>query len=234
MVGNNPNRHRVTLDPRGKYVLEWDVDWTTERVTFNVTVETTGYVGFGLSSNGKMSGADIVIGGVMPSGKWYFTDRHAIANQLPEEDPSQDWTLLEARESESFTFLCFSRAFDTCDPQDYPITENKISIIWAFGQKDDKLAYHHRNRGLYDVYILHPDYSQPLKRNYETGQSQVDHEQQESDNYLSTGKHKKSFGNLKVWTINTVMELPNRETSYWCTMHKAPELARKHHVIGVT
>lgn len=121
MIGKDPNKHRVALG-RGKYILEWQVNQAKEIITFNVTVETRGYVGFGLSGNGKMTGADIVIGGVMPSGSWYFKDRHAVANQLPKLDSKQDWTLHEARESNTHTFLSFSRDFDTCDSEDYPIT----------------------------------------------------------------------------------------------------------------
>lgn len=51
-----------------------------------------------------------------------FQDRHSKGNQLPEVDTRQDWTLHEAWESSTQTFLSFSRAFDTCDPQDYPIS----------------------------------------------------------------------------------------------------------------
>lgn len=72
LVDDNPYRHFVTLD--GKYQLEWLVDWNQKRVKFNVTVKTTGYVGFGLIRRaGKMTGADIVIGGVYPNGRSYFS-----------------------------------------------------------------------------------------------------------------------------------------------------------------
>lgn len=72
MVGNDPYNRIETLDKSGKYQLEWLVDWNLKRVTFKVAAETTGYVGFGLSVNGKMSGADIVIGGVSSNGNPYF------------------------------------------------------------------------------------------------------------------------------------------------------------------
>lgn len=125
VVDNNPYRHFMTLDQEGKYELEWLVDWDEKRIIFNVTVQTTGYVGFGLSSssgNSKMKGADIVIGGIKASGEPYFSDRHAIANQLPVEDLSQDWTLHDAWERGQRTFLSFSRPLDTCDEDhDIPI-----------------------------------------------------------------------------------------------------------------
>lgn len=73
LVDTNPYRHVETLDAEGKYVLEWMVDWDNKKVIFNVTVETTGYVGLGLSSAGKMSGADVIMGGVLSNGKPYFS-----------------------------------------------------------------------------------------------------------------------------------------------------------------
>lgn len=55
-------KHSTVLDANGKYRLKWKFDDKT--VTFELEVETTGYVGFGLSSNGAMALSDIVIGGV--------------------------------------------------------------------------------------------------------------------------------------------------------------------------
>lgn len=61
------------LDPEQKYVLEWTVNWSQRRVHFNVTVQTKGYIGFGLTSDGTMQGADIVMGGVRADGSSYFS-----------------------------------------------------------------------------------------------------------------------------------------------------------------
>lgn len=123
MIGQNPYYRAETLDYNGRYQLEWLVEFEEKRITFNVTAQTKGYVGFGISKNGTMQEkADVVIGGVTSSGKTYFTDRYSMGNQMPEIDASQDWTLNDAWESATHTFLSFSRNLDTCDPDDYPIT----------------------------------------------------------------------------------------------------------------
>lgn len=122
MIGQNPYYRAETLDYNGRYQLEWLVEFEEKRITFNVTAQTKGYVGFGISKNGTMQEkADVVIGGVTSSGKTYFTDRYSTGNQMPEIDASQDWTLNDAWESATHTFLSFSRKLDTCDPDDYPI-----------------------------------------------------------------------------------------------------------------
>jgi len=54
----------VSLDRHGKFNLSWSVDRDLNEITFEVKVETAGYVGLGISPNGGMLGADIFIGGV--------------------------------------------------------------------------------------------------------------------------------------------------------------------------
>ena len=49
------------LDPYGRYLVSWEVDMDFENVTFSLVVETQGYVGFGISKNGTMLGADMVV-----------------------------------------------------------------------------------------------------------------------------------------------------------------------------
>ena len=59
----NYNYHAV-LDDEGKYDLYWDFDLEQETIIFAVRVQTTGWVGFGLSPNGQMPQSDVVIGWV--------------------------------------------------------------------------------------------------------------------------------------------------------------------------
>ena len=57
--------HHAVLDPEEKMKLYWTVDWDGKSVSFAVEAETTGWVGFGISSgNGRMVGSDLVIGWV--------------------------------------------------------------------------------------------------------------------------------------------------------------------------
>ncbi|KAG7264933.1 hypothetical protein CRUP_027124 [Coryphaenoides rupestris] len=60
------------LDTDRSVLLKWGFDDVQGNITFRITVQTTGWVGFGLSPNGDMIGADMVIGGVGAEGI-YFT-----------------------------------------------------------------------------------------------------------------------------------------------------------------
>ncbi len=73
-VGENSiGKRQEYLDSNGKYLVEWEAYTDTQTIIFDLTVETTGYVGFGISPVGGMTGADIIIGGVHPNGTEYFS-----------------------------------------------------------------------------------------------------------------------------------------------------------------
>lgn len=63
------------LDNDHLVCLKWGFDKLQGNITFKLVVNTTGWVGFGLSPNGGMKGSDIVMGGLGPSGP-YFTVSH--------------------------------------------------------------------------------------------------------------------------------------------------------------
>lgn len=219
MVGNNPHHLRETLDPEGRFQLEWQVDFKNKHVIFHLTVQTTGYVGFGLNRVGTMTGADLVIGGVNSRGRIYFGDYHGVGEQRPVPDASQDWKLISGNENGTHTMLSFYRAFDTCDLQDYPITDDQIVLLWAIGATDE-IIYHQGNRGVFNTYLLTPDHTPQIITEPGTGIQRV----LDTNGNIDTS--------VNVWTVNSEMAVPPQETLYWCTMHRTPRLARRNHVIG--
>lgn len=62
------------LDLEHLVCLKWGFDDLQENITFQLVVNTTGWVGFGFSPNGGMQGSDLVIGGLDSNGT-YFTVR---------------------------------------------------------------------------------------------------------------------------------------------------------------
>uniref|UniRef100_A0A674MZN7 DOMON domain-containing protein n=1 Tax=Takifugu rubripes TaxID=31033 RepID=A0A674MZN7_TAKRU len=51
--------------------IHWGFDNHQGNITFELVVNTTGWVGFGFSPNGGMKGSDIVIGGIGPTGNYF-------------------------------------------------------------------------------------------------------------------------------------------------------------------
>ena len=60
-----------TVEDGGLYELYWTFDNAAETISFAVRVQTTGWVGFGLSRNGQMPNSDVVIGWV-DNGETFF------------------------------------------------------------------------------------------------------------------------------------------------------------------
>lgn len=64
-------QNREQLDNEGKVWLGWEFDNETDLILFEMEVETTGYVGLGISPSSSMAGADIFIAGVFDNGTSY-------------------------------------------------------------------------------------------------------------------------------------------------------------------
>ncbi|CAL8312878.1 unnamed protein product [Lota lota] len=140
------------LDSSRLVLLRWGFDEVQGNITFTVSIQTTGWIGFGLSPNGNMIGADIVTGGVGTSGI-YFKDRHSTGNFLPMEDREQSYDLLSMTEVEGRTSMTFRRAIQTCDEDDFHITAKPIKLIYAYGETDE-MKYHSTRRGTKEVNLL--------------------------------------------------------------------------------
>jgi len=59
------------LDERGRVILEWELSANETEIIFELSANTTGFVGFGISPQGGMTGADIFIAGVDSNGQSY-------------------------------------------------------------------------------------------------------------------------------------------------------------------
>ncbi|XP_074647748.1 DBH-like monooxygenase protein 2 homolog [Tubulanus polymorphus] len=207
---------RVYVDPDKKYLLEWKYNRgqpgsNNGSITFRVTVKTTGYVGFGLSRNGGMKGADIVIGWVH-HGKAQIYDTHGVGNSIPKLDKVANWKLLNGKEENGFTQLTFSRDLDTCDDEgDIPIQPGTQRMIYAYGGDVDpvdvtKALYHGgANRGVMSYYLL--DDPQPS---------------------FPPGSDVKT---LDITSPN--IRLPAQKTTYLCRFVKIDLPAGKKHIIKI-
>jgi len=60
-----------TLDESGKLTMSSELNENETEITIRLWAQTTGYVGFGISPNGGMAGADIFIAGIYSNGTTY-------------------------------------------------------------------------------------------------------------------------------------------------------------------
>ncbi|XP_028665311.1 DBH-like monooxygenase protein 2 homolog [Erpetoichthys calabaricus] len=141
------------LDSAQAVSVSWGFDNNGGPITFELTVNTSGWIGFGFSPNGGMAGSDMIIGGIFPNGTQYFTDRHATGNTEPLVDNKQDYTLLSWAGNGNSTTLRFKRELQTCDSDDLPITDSPIFVIFAYGL-DDVIKFHESRQGGKSINLL--------------------------------------------------------------------------------
>ncbi|XP_023242130.1 DBH-like monooxygenase protein 1 homolog [Centruroides sculpturatus] len=192
------------------YEVWWSVEG--EWVTFQVEVATRGWIGFGISPNGGMASSDLVIGWVN-NGKAWFHDRHAEGNYQPIIDDHQDWELLWCCENDTHTSIRFKRMLITCDDQDLFITNDTTRFIYAYHSDDptkpDTVMYHGANRrGTVSVMI-----------NYK----------------LDKPIHYESPEDIEYWDVTSpnILLPEDKNTTYYCTLLRRPNLDKQHHIIKV-
>ena len=64
--------YRFNVQLSDSYTIYWTFDIETKYIQFAIRVQTTGWVGFGLSPNGQMPRSDVVIGWVNNNGIVFF------------------------------------------------------------------------------------------------------------------------------------------------------------------
>ncbi|XP_021960173.1 DBH-like monooxygenase protein 2 homolog [Folsomia candida] len=195
-------QNQEQLDGYGNVLLAWEYDESSQIISFELEVATEGFVGFGISPSGSMTGADIFIGGVLPNGTAYGADYIGLGNFSPKLDDHQDWTLLCGMEALGKTYIKFSRLINTCDDEDYPIGNDTTRLIWSYGLTDD-IRYHTAQR-----------------RGSKAG------------NFIGTPNPQLELDALSKWEIMVDMVMPSSDTTYWCSFHKAPVVMTKHHVVA--
>ncbi|OWF40133.1 DBH-like monooxygenase protein 1 [Mizuhopecten yessoensis] len=198
--------HYVQLDTEGNYWLFWSTNAT--HVTFETHVNTHGYIGFGISPNGKMFPADVIVGGVK-DGQTYFKDYHTTQHAPPVVDQSQDWFLIAGKETASGTILTFVRKLNTCDSVgDMVITDDTTRIIFSYNPEDvtSYIPYHGATRrGTKSVLLL-------------------------SSTLTADDVHIPS-DTITYDFLHDNYHLPSDTTTYFCRAFKLPQMTKKHHMI---
>lgn len=142
---------------------------------------------------------------------FFMQDCYAESNSLPKIDEEQDWELLEGQENETHTTLIFKRKLETCDFRDYPINDDTFRLIYSYNDADPEsfydIQYHGPfNRGSRSIMLLKSQTGQDISKE-----------------------------NVQFWDIKSPNFTITREydSIYWCSVHKAPPLDAKQHVIKI-
>ncbi|XP_013180153.1 PREDICTED: MOXD1 homolog 1-like [Papilio xuthus] len=196
--------HSERLDENGDAVLRW-VN-SDSSITFRLEARTRGYVGLGFNSGRNMRGADLVVAWVDDrNGNAQILDCHGLEfEDRAVADDVQNYELISGYQNDTHTTIEFRRLLDTCDRQDFVIGEDTTQILWALGPpgSDGQLPKHVQS-GTRPLRLL-----QPLS--------------------------KPDDASLMQWDVRLRdLKIPHvMATLFWCKIFKAPELSKKHHMVG--
>jgi hypothetical protein len=111
----------------------FNVSWWQEdgELVLRVAVRGGGWWGLGLSSSGKMDGADIVVGRVSNAGP-ALIDCHGVGNGAPVRDASQDYRWTDATFDGEVQSMVIRRPLELCGPDDYDASQGGTArLLWA-------------------------------------------------------------------------------------------------------
>ncbi|KAG6448889.1 MOXD1 homolog 1 [Manduca sexta] len=196
--------HSERLDDNGDVLLRW-VN-SDSSITFRLEARTRGYVALGFNSARNVRGADLVVAWVDDrNGNAQILDCHGPDYQdLPVADDVQNYELISGYQNDTHTTIEFRRQLDTCDKQDFVIGEDTTQILWALGPdgSDGDLPKQVKSS------------NRPLR--------------------LLLPVSKPDSIPLRHWDVrfNNLTIPHDMATLFWCKVFKAPDLAKKHHIVG--
>ncbi|GMH46196.1 hypothetical protein BSKO_14164 [Bryopsis sp. KO-2023] len=144
----NPKATEALMN--GLYTIDWEMESIggSDYIRVTLTVQTEGWVGFGIArdSSSAMVGADIMVGNVV-GGVDSVSDYWADAKAEPGLDTSlggrNDVELISGSEIAGVTKIEFRRKLSTGDSRDRDINSSGLTdIIFAYHATSDTLMYH--------------------------------------------------------------------------------------------
>ena len=129
------------MEPTGQYAYMADLlpmkyrfywNFTDTELIGEIIVKTKGWVAFGLSPNGAMTGSDVFVAWINDvDGTVNFTDRHIVDRKVL-VDQKQDWFVLATKQVNDFTLIKFKRSIVSCDTDDMKIQVSKSNVHQCF------------------------------------------------------------------------------------------------------
>lgn len=134
-------------DPDLGAAVHWSIEG--DSIFLAVAARATGWVGFGLSENGGMQGADVILFEAAKPDE--LSDSYIMEERFPVKDDCQNWNLLNSKSEGGFLIFEATRLLNTGDPQDrviindssFAVAPSRIIAAWG---NTPTVSYHGKNR----------------------------------------------------------------------------------------
>lgn len=122
-----------------KFILNWNINNSTQEITFNLDVATKGWISIALSKDGKMKDADMIMGYIDSKGNPIMTDRFGTGWTLPPLDSelggTSDLRNITGFYKNNRTSITFTRKLNTKDKFDFVINRGQ-TVVLQFAIRD--------------------------------------------------------------------------------------------------
>nr|XP_022905446.1 dopamine beta-hydroxylase [Onthophagus taurus] len=210
-LGATEKVFHVPLDQNSSITMSWQVNYEKELLIFEIHLPSDfGWFAFGFSDYGEPFPADYCILYHDWKQKLHFQDTYANDNGVLVLDSQQNCNNFRIKPYKAITKFTFQRKFDTCDFEDYLIEDGTTHIVWSRGKGP-----------LYKASGL----------NISTHDSSMTRVQLLKNLNLEFGNEDIERNVYALDILSDKVQVPDRETTYWCHVHKLPEIfEEKHHV----
>ncbi len=212
----------------GVYKFGYEVNKSSETITFSAEVKTKGWIGFGFSPDGQMPDSDVIMAYIDKSGKPVAMDAYAAGRTMPKKDEdfgtTQHITDLSGSLDGDVTKIKVTRKLKTDDKYDYEIKKDEtVKLIFSIGDKNpsdngDNYSMHNKVKSL--SIVLYPETSEDEK---------------------SAIENEISMSETSIMTLNiSPVKIPAKRTNYYCQYFNIKQLLEekygkkdipKHHAV---
>eukprot|EP01084_Bolivina_argentea_P252419 423684_1 len=207
--------HSTYIDANSDYRMYWSV-LEDDKIEIGLEVDTLGWVGFGISTNGLMINSDIVMGWINDEGQVLLQNRYTEnTRQIPKlmENNNENIELIEGWHNNTKTYLHFTRLIFPCNENSVQIPIGTARVIFAF---NDNTPTKQDNNWIIEQH-----------NNQNRGSTSVNLLQGETDQDMD-------MGNASYFDITlTNYSVPAEHTTYYCQLFKLPMFNATQHIIRI-
>ena len=128
----------------GAFLFKWSINEETQEITVTLDSSYSGYIGWGISPNGKMNNSDCMIG-YIENGSPVAKDLWCLSDDV-ETDSQYDFTNVTGSLTDGRQIITYTRKLNTGDSKDLAIVQGESQyLIFAYHTSSTANIEHSRD-----------------------------------------------------------------------------------------
>ncbi|GAU95984.1 hypothetical protein RvY_07495-2 [Ramazzottius varieornatus] len=207
--------YRVEVEKQGRLILSWNYNDDHIAVDLQAKINPKSWIAFGFSDYGEFTHADFCVFWTDLWGREHLTDVFSDGKGVLHVDQTQNCQFVSVNQTTTRTQIRFIRKRRTCEEEDYQLEEGTTHTLYVLGPGPIATIEGQSVTNENEIYknMLRLSLFPPKLPDEET-QPSVDESK------------------VKVMDVlSEKVQVPAKETTYWCVIKKLPSLFQKNHII---